>query len=238
MREMYHREANYDNWQSKVYGTSHGTGSYKPSKTSYKGKVRKADVIRTKLGTNLWMTPKPPFGDHKTVGDYMRWLRSEGVKTIAVLLTDNELKTMGNLVNVYEGSGFEVLRYPIRDFNIPTDIAKFDHFLHTLRNRLKRNSIAVHCFGGNGRTGLVVASMLVQMGMDADDAMRFVRKRRPAAIETADQEDFIYDYQKYVEAYLDMYNEEPQENIVEMTQSFMIPGTNIILVKGDKIKIL
>lgn len=53
--------------------------------------------------------------------------------------------------------------------------------------------VVVHCKGGLGRAGTVACLLLLASGMatDADDAMKKVRKVRPGAIETKEQEIFL-----------------------------------------------
>lgn len=51
--------------------------------------------------------------------------------------------------------------------------------------------VVVHCMGGLGRTGLVSARLLVELGLAPDEAIRRVRAARSGAIETRAQEDFV-----------------------------------------------
>jgi hypothetical protein len=51
--------------------------------------------------------------------------------------------------------------------------------------------VLVHCRGGLGRTGLVVARLLVETGMSPDEAIQSVRAARKGAIETEEQENYV-----------------------------------------------
>lgn len=51
--------------------------------------------------------------------------------------------------------------------------------------------VLVHCRGGLGRTGLVVAQLLVETGLPADEAISLVRSVRNGAIETTEQERYV-----------------------------------------------
>jgi len=159
-------------------------------------KKRYISTLTFKNGNSLLMTPKPlGFGRDSTIQDYMSNLKDKNVKTIIVLLESHEER---GLIKNYEDNGFEVIHFPIKDFNVPKDMGDLSRVLHVIRNRLARHSVAMHCFGGNGRTGLVAASMLVQMGLESEKAIRTIRKYRPEAIETKDQEQFIYEYENYL----------------------------------------
>ena len=52
-------------------------------------------------------------------------------------------------------------------------------------------TVAVHCRGGLGRSGLFAASVLAESGMPADEAIALTREARPGAIETAEQEAWV-----------------------------------------------
>ena len=47
--------------------------------------------------------------------------------------------------------------------------------------------VLVHCRGGCGRSGMIALRLLVELGEDADVALRRLRAVRPCAVETGDQ---------------------------------------------------
>ncbi|MFX0120028.1 MAG: hypothetical protein ACFE9A_11660 [Candidatus Hodarchaeota archaeon] len=50
----------------------------------------------------------------------------------------------------------------------------------------------IHCSGGHGRTGTIIAALLVVIDrIPPDDAIERVRAVNPLAIETKDQEKYI-----------------------------------------------
>jgi len=52
--------------------------------------------------------------------------------------------------------------------------------------------VTVHCHWGLGRTGTMLAACLVALhGINADDAVREIRRRRPFSIETYQQENAV-----------------------------------------------
>jgi len=51
--------------------------------------------------------------------------------------------------------------------------------------------VVVHCLGGLGRSGTVAARILVEFGMEPNDAIAAVRAARPGAIETPEQEAYV-----------------------------------------------
>ncbi|MDD2761982.1 MAG: dual specificity protein phosphatase family protein, partial [Methylomonas sp.] len=49
------------------------------------------------------------------------------------------------------------------------------------------DDVLVHCKGGLGRAGMIAARLLVELGMDANEAIHAVRRARKGAIETPAQ---------------------------------------------------
>jgi atypical dual specificity phosphatase len=89
-------------------------------------------------------------------------------------------------------AGMRLVRLPIHDFSAPSE-EQIRDFVAEVRAELHRGGkVAVHCVGGLGRTGTMIAAYLVSEGMTARQAIDYVRARRPGAIESHEQEDAIY----------------------------------------------
>lgn len=140
-----------------------------------------------------------PFSDFDPKGDSWRAYRELGVATVVVLAERQETlaRTGMDLVEFYEGQGLTVLHVPIRDHASPEDAAALsaavDRALETARGGAH---LAVHCYAGIGRTGVFLALMARRgLGLEGEDAIRWVRRWIPGALETPGQQEYIRNWE-------------------------------------------
>lgn len=79
----------------------------------------------------------------------------------------------------YLPEGITRHRFPIRDMGIPQKDSEMECLLQTINQLLQTGRIVyVHCWGGVGRTGTVIACWLgVQFGVDGDRALELLTTR-------------------------------------------------------------
>ena len=85
------------------------------------------------------------------------------------------------------------LHFPIKDFGIvdkqrETLWGTISKSVHQKINEGSR--VLVHCRGGCGRTGMIILRIMVEFGENPDKALQRLRKIRPCAVETKDQENW------------------------------------------------
>ena len=66
-----------------------------------------------------------------------------------------------------------------------------DHLVELLK---QGQSIAVHCKGGSGRTGLIIALLLIELGWSAQQVVESVQKVRPNALKNDYQRNYFQQY--------------------------------------------
>lgn len=122
-------------------------------------------------------------------------LKSRNVTLIVNLLEEH----YDYIVNI-EKSQFKVIHLPINDFSIPNDIKAFGNQVKRIHNLLKvGQNIFVHCYGGHGRTGLLLACLGILDGWHIDDAL-FYTSRYCKGPETQEQRDFVRKFYQIVES--------------------------------------
>jgi protein-tyrosine phosphatase len=117
-----------------------------------------------------------------------------GVALIVTLVGEWEVDFLGlrDLEHRAHERGIEALHFPIAPFSTPASPEALrslvDHILAVAR---AGHAVAIHCWAGLGRTGMVAACCLVSLGFRPDEAIVLVREQRPGSVETVGQEDFI-----------------------------------------------
>src|SRR5271157_2817466 len=72
---------------------------------------------------------------------------------------------------------FNVIELPIEDYYIPENK---EEFIKTIDRIIKlEDKIYIHCYGGHGRTGLTVASIMVRLGETTEKALKYTRELPP-----------------------------------------------------------
>lgn len=119
-----------------------------------------------------------------------------GAATVVGLTDPDEAAGLGraDLAAHLASAGLPWLPAPIDDFSAPDE--RFERAWPALRSRLLErleagDKILVHCRAGLGRSGTVAAALLIAAGLTPDAAVGAVRRARPGAIETAEQEAWL-----------------------------------------------
>lgn len=94
----------------------------------------------------------------------------------------------------------EYFNYPIPDMSVPTKKQLYDivHHVQTLLTSKKR--VYIHCWGGHGRTGVVVGALLIYNGYTPQNALAKIKEERmktlfgdEPSLQTDEQIKFVLD---------------------------------------------
>ncbi|MBP6396098.1 MAG: dual specificity protein phosphatase family protein, partial [Giesbergeria sp.] len=116
-------------------------------------------------------------------------LKAAGI-TWLITLTEQDLPQ-----EALRRHGLSNLHLPIYSLEPPT-VAQNQMLLKRMEMLLAQGQVlAVHCLGGIGRTGTVLAAWLVREGLTAVEALRRVRLIDAQYVQTAEQEEFLQRYE-------------------------------------------
>ena len=108
---------------------------------------------------------------------------------VLISLTERPLEA-----EVVADAGMDYHHLPIADFRPPSPATIERAVTIVEQAEQDQTPVAVHCAAGIGRTGTILACILVARGHDPDDAIDIVRELRPGSIETSGQEVAVHEY--------------------------------------------
>ncbi len=121
-----------------------------------------------------------PGYSNQMVEDWTEFMKVQGIKRVCCLLPDEQLASYSDLLGTYkqEFGSQEVCWAPIADFNLADLETLTQKILPFLIEADKQNQkVVVHCSGGIGRTGHVLAAWLVSVrGLSNEAAIKAVKK--------------------------------------------------------------
>lgn len=86
------------------------------------------------------------------------------------------------------GAGLTFRSFPIADFGVP-ERAPAEEFLRVVSQDLEQGKhVAVHCWGGVGRSSLIAAALLVGRGTDAEEAWTRIARARGVPVPETDEQ--------------------------------------------------
>ncbi len=132
----------------------------------------------------------------KNLKSDLQALKDWGVTGVVSLVEEHELSIVGveGLPQKLESEGVWWRHMPIMDMYVPEEDfeEQWAEEGKRIRSFLKRGEhIIFHCYAGLGRTGLVVAKILVDFGMEPEEAINAVRKANKRRIQTKEQAEYI-----------------------------------------------
>ena len=157
------------------------------------------DILQLETGAFIF-TPCPGtkgVGLSQSVAE----LKAAGAKAIITLMYDEELVKNGaqQLTIECEQAGLSWFQLPILDDDAPNEAFSlaFNKHLNDILAIIKSGgSVAVHCKGGSGRTGLVIGLLMHELGYAKNDIVTQVQAIRPKSLHNPVQRSFFDNFQK------------------------------------------
>ncbi len=138
-----------------------------------------------------------PRGESKLKSDLFE-LKSGGIDTVVSLLEPDEAVWLGlgDEGPLAADAGMNFFSFPIPDANVPLDAMKFERFVSDVARRVVAGEkVGVHCRGCIGRSTVMTACTLIQLGFTAHTALAAIQAARGCAVpDTLEQERWILHY--------------------------------------------
>ena len=132
-----------------------------------------------------------PRVSSQLVHSWITFMRAQGITRVLCLLPPRQLDAYDDLLGTYrqEFGEHNVLWVPIDDFQLASASQLIDQVLPFLaESEQQQEKTVVHCSGGVGRTGHVLAAWLVSYrGMSNEEAIAAVKKQGRNARESRDK---------------------------------------------------
>jgi protein-tyrosine phosphatase len=137
-----------------------------------------------------------PFSPYDRHGHALQAFRELEISVIVLLAEVEECLTMTrrDLPALYLQEGFQVLHLPIPDGGVPLRDQLEQIVTCIIQHAQAGQHLAIHCYAGIGRTGLVAAAVAKRLlGVPGEAAIAWVRRYIPRAVETPVQRRLLVD---------------------------------------------
>ncbi len=122
---------------------------------------------------------------------WIAFMQTQGITRVLCLLPSRQLDGYSDLLGTYRQMFGEhnVLWVPIDDFHLAEEVQLIDQILPFLaEGALHQEKTVIHCSGGVGRTGHILAAWLVSYrGMSNEEAIAAVKRQGRNAHESRDK---------------------------------------------------
>jgi protein-tyrosine phosphatase len=156
------------------------------------------DILTLDNGAQLIFTPCPGTKD-ATLPASIETLKQAGTEMLLTLMFDEERdkNNAQSLPDICEQQGITWLQLPILDDAAPDKVfeTQWEQYKESILQVLQnKGTIAVHCKGGSGRTGLVIGLILLAFGWPAEKVIKEVQLIRPNALKHPVQLEYFNSY--------------------------------------------
>ncbi len=149
----------------------------------------------------VFIMPCPKSED---LEDGLNHLKHLGINKVVSLLEVEEAAHLGaeKEAEICEQLGMAFEQFPIRDRNVPKKPAQFRQLVNRLYDELQGGcNIAIHCYAGIGRTGLLAGGLLLTEGLSVNAAVEIMSDARGRNMpQTQDQYEYLMDFASGEEA--------------------------------------
>jgi protein-tyrosine phosphatase len=125
-------------------------------------------------------------------------LKSGGIDILVSFLPPDEAEYLGlsDEARLAADVGLQFISYPILDRTVPEDIADFCALVGRLADEVRAGRrVGAHCRGSIGRSTVLIASIMIVLGSDADTALAQIERARGLEVpDTPEQRAWIFNF--------------------------------------------
>ncbi len=145
---------------------------------------------------SLTLTPCPGTQE-VSLESSLTQLKEAGVTALITLLSDQEIENAGleRFFEAIEKVGLDSFHLPVPDDDLPGETFEnqWQALLPEIEKHLhENNSIAIHCMGGSGRTGLIAGRLMLNQGFAPEEIISQIRALRPKAFSMDVQKHYLH----------------------------------------------
>lgn len=154
-----------------------------------------SETLTLSNGAQLILTPCPGSTSISLEAS-MHQLKQQGVSMLLTLMFCKEMieNDIALLPELCDALDLKWLQLPIVDDEAPQEAFKrrWDKYKAQIIDEINNKGVvAVHCKGGTGRTGTVIALLLLQLGWPVDKIKQEVQLLKPNALRIQKQVDYL-----------------------------------------------
>jgi protein-tyrosine phosphatase len=118
-----------------------------------------------------------------------------GIDRLVCLLEVDELEQLNipDLLGQTRAHGIAAEHFPVPDDGLPDSMESFTALVDRVTAAVKSGeTVLIHCKGGQGRTGMLTAAILVELGATSENAIALVRQSRTGALSTEIKRSYVH----------------------------------------------
>jgi protein-tyrosine phosphatase len=153
------------------------------------------ETLALENGAKLIFTPCPGT-KLASLEESVKQLKQNGATMLITLMFDEEMASNDvlSLPKLCHQHQVSWLQLPIVDDEAPSELfeSQWEKYKPTILNELNNKGVvAIHCKGGTGRTGTVIALLLLALGWPVDKIVKDVQRVKPKALRIKKQLDYL-----------------------------------------------
>ncbi|AWB66925.1 phosphatase [Saccharobesus litoralis] len=153
------------------------------------------DKLPLENGAAIYLTPCPGTKG-LALRETIKQFAEQGIKGLVSLTPKPEMAKLGvaDMPQICSELGIAWFYAPIDDHQAPSN--EFDIEWPSQKDQVhaildKQQGVALHCMGGQGRTGTIAAQLLIERGRDYEQARAEVKAVKPGALTIEKQTDYL-----------------------------------------------